>query len=104
MSETKRNFDTLLVQSIEDGLVKVLGDESAKCVTFYIDPHIAAANPDNYAKSILKLFGIGSKVMFDSILDELHEKTGTAKSEATSFGSAVTDARQSFQQRGQIKV
>jgi|SRR5271155_398704 hypothetical protein len=104
MSETKRNFDTLLIQSIEDGLVKVLGDESAKCVTFYIDPHIAATNPDNYAKSILKLFGVGSKVMFDAILDDLNEKTGTTRSEATSFGGAVTDARRSFQQRDKIKA
>ena len=98
MSEAKRNFDRLLVESITEGLTKVLGDNNAKCVIFYADPKMAVADPDNYARSLLGLFGMGTKVMLDTILDSLHQKTGVARSAATSFGESVADARLNFTQ------
>jgi hypothetical protein len=103
MNETKRNFDALVVESVQEGLTKVLGDNNAKCVTFYVDPHIAVADPDNYARSLLGLFGTGTKVILDTILDNLHQKTGVGRSSATSFGEIVADARRNFQQSGQVK-
>jgi hypothetical protein len=104
MSETKRDFDTLLMESVREGLTKVLGDNNARCVVFYVDPHMAVADPDNYARSLLGLFGTGTKVVLDTILDNLHEKTGVAKGSATSFGEIVKEARRNFKQSGQIKT
>ena len=100
MSEPKRNFDRLLIESISEGLTKVLGDNNAKCVMFYVDPNLAVADPDNYARSLLGLFGLGTKAILDSILDNLHQKTGGGKSGATSFGETVTDVRLSYQKPG----
>jgi hypothetical protein len=101
MSQMQPNFDQLLIESIQQGLKKVLGEENAKCVTFYIDPHIAVANPDNYARSILKLLGTGTKVLLDEILDNLYQKTGAKRNDdGSSFGDIVNNARHAYLQRG----
>jgi hypothetical protein len=104
MSETKRDFDTLLIESVREGLTKVLGDNNAKCVAFYVDPHLVVADPDNYARSLLGLFGTGTKVVLDTILDNLHEKTGAARGSATSFGEIIAEARRAYKQSGKIKA
>jgi hypothetical protein len=102
VSGAKQDFDALLMESISEGLKEVLGDASAKCVTFYIDPHLAVADPDNYARSLLGLFGTATKALLDAVIDRLYEKTGVARSSAESFGKIVADARQSYQPREQI--
>ena len=90
------------MDSIVQGLKEVLGDASAKCVTFYIDPHLAVADPDNYARSLLGLFGTATKALLDVIITRLQEKAGVEKSAAESFGKIVAEARQNYQQRNQI--
>jgi hypothetical protein len=102
MGEPRQDFDRLLMDSIAEGLKEVLGDASAKCVTFYIDPHLAVANPDNYARSLLGLFGTATKALLDVVVTRLEEKTGVQKSTAESFGKIVAEARQGYQQRNQI--
>jgi hypothetical protein len=102
MSETKRDFDELLMESVHLGLKQVLGEASAKCVTFYIDPHLAVADPDNYARSLLGLFGTATKALLDAVLASLQEKTGVARGSAESFGKIVSETRQSYEQREQI--
>jgi hypothetical protein len=102
MSESEQDFDRLLMDSIAEGLKEVLGDASAKCVTFYIDPHLALADPDNYARSLLGLFGTATKALLDVVIMRLEEKTGVGKSTAESFGKIVTEARQNYRQRNQI--
>ena len=102
MSESGQDFDRLLMDSIAEGLKEVLGDASAKCVTFYIDPHLAVADPDNYARSLLGLFGTATKALLDVVVARLQEKTGVEKSTAESFGKIVEEARRGYQQRNQI--
>jgi hypothetical protein len=104
MSETKQSFDALLIESITEGLKQVLGEASAKCVTFYIDPHLALVDPDNYARSLLGLFGTATKAVLDAILAKLQEKTNVVRSSAESFGKIVTDDRQNYQQCDQIEA
>jgi hypothetical protein len=41
---------------------------------------------------------MGTKVMLDTILDTLEQKTGVDRSEATSFGESVADVRLNFKQ------
>jgi hypothetical protein len=76
MSEDSKNFEKLLMDAINDGLKKVFGEDTAKSVVFYIDPHIALADADNYARSVQKLFGQGSTVVLVAILDSLQTKAG----------------------------
>jgi hypothetical protein len=102
MSEPRPDFDGLLMDSIAEGLKEVLGDASAKCVTFYIDPHLAVADPDNYARSILGLFGTATKALLDVVVTRLQDKTGVEKSTAESFGKIVAEARRNYLQRNQI--
>lgn len=100
MSQTKEQFNDLLVESIAEGLTRVLGIEGAKSVTFYIDPHIAIADPDIYASSVTKLLGVGTEALFDAILENLHRNTGTPKGSAKGFGDEVAYVRRRFQLRG----
>ena len=102
MSGARQDFDRLLMDSIAEGLKEVLGDASGKCVTFYIDPHLAVADPDNYARSLLGLFGTATKALLDVVITRLQEKTDVEKSTAESFGKIVAEARQDYRQRNQI--
>jgi len=68
-------------------------------VTFYLDPHLAVADPSNYARSLLGLFGTATKAVLDAVLARLYQKTGVAMSPALSFGEIVADVRTNYQQR-----
>ena len=96
MSETEKQFDTLLMESVNEGLKVVLGEASAKCVTFYIDPHLAVADPENYARSLLGLFGTATKAVLDAVLERLHQKIEFVSSASHSFGDTVMDAKRSY--------
>jgi hypothetical protein len=99
LSGTSQSFDILLMESVSEGLTEVLGEASAKCVTFYLDPHLAVADPNNYARSLLGLFGTATKAVLDAVLVRLYQKTGATVSPALSFGEIVVDLRRSYQQR-----
>jgi hypothetical protein len=101
--QMEEDFNTMFVESIGDGLAVVLGVDSAKALTFMLDPHIAVADPDIYVASVTKLLGTGTDVLFATILDNLRRKTGIPTGDAKSFGEAVADNRRKFQQRSQIK-
>ncbi len=96
VSEDTRNFDKLLIDAINDGLKKVFGENTAKSVVFYIDPNIAVADPDNYARSLQRLFKEGATVVLDAILDNLQAKTGVTRGDAKSFGKVVAHLRKNF--------
>ena len=102
----EEDFNAMFVESIGEGLAVVLGVESAKALTFMLDPHIAVADPDIYVVSVTKLLGTetGTEVLFATILDNLRRKTGVPKGSGKSFGDAVADNRRKFQQRNQIKT
>jgi hypothetical protein len=99
LSGTSQSFDVLLMESVSEGLTEVLGEASAKCVTFYLDPHLAVADPNNYARSLLGLFGTATKAVLDAVLVRLYQKTGVAMSPALGFGEIVADVRRSYHQR-----
>ena len=103
-SQMGDDFNTMFVESIGEGLAVVLGVESAKALTFMLDPHIAVADPDIYAASVTKLLGTGTEVLFATILDNLRRKTGIPIGDAKSFGNAVADNKRKFEQRSQIKA
>ena len=98
-ARTERDFNNILVESIEDGLNVVLGADGARSVTFYIDPHIAVADPEIYVASVTRLLGTDTGTLFSSILENLHRNAGIAKGDTKGFGQAVAEARRKFQQR-----
>jgi site-specific DNA-adenine methylase len=101
MSEGQKKFERLLIDAINEGLKKVFGEDTAKSVVFYIDPNIALADADNYARSVQKLFGPGSTVVLVAILDSLQTKTGMAKVDVNKFGESITHIRQNFSKKDQ---
>jgi hypothetical protein len=99
LSAASQSFDVLLMESVSEGLTEVLGEASAKCVTFYLDPHLAVADPNNYARSLLGLFGMATKAVLDAVLVRLYQKTGVAMSPALGFGEIVADVGRNYRRR-----
>ena len=97
MNVLKEDFDSLLLGAIKVSLVQVFGENAARSVNFYIDPNIAVANAENYARSLEKLFGVGAKLVLENIMVTLSEKTGVVRTGSMSFGDTVTKVRLSFQ-------
>ncbi len=67
----EKNFETIFLEAIEEALISVFGKEAYKAVNFYVDPHIAVNDPDNYANKLEKMFLDGAKVIIDRIIDTL---------------------------------
>src|SRR2546428_7474297 len=97
--KTKEDFDRLLSEAIDSSLTEIFGKTTAQSVRFYIDPSIAVADAGNYARSLERLFGIGSKRVLDDILSKLSQETGIAKTMSPSFADAVAEFRLSFEKR-----
>ncbi|MDA4121967.1 MAG: hypothetical protein OK456_02155 [Thaumarchaeota archaeon] len=99
--KTKDDFNDLLVESIGACLTTVLGVENAKAVTFYVDPHIAVADPEIYALSVTTLLGTDADApkLFAAILADLRLRTGNPISDTKDFGEGVAEVRRRFGDR-----
>ncbi len=97
MSKDKEEFNKLLLDAINESLTQVFGQNAARSVTFYIDPNIAVANAGNYARSLEKLFGPGAKLVLDTVLVSLSQKTGVPGKGSKNFGDAVVEVSLTFQ-------
>jgi len=99
--KTKDDFKDLLVESITESLATILGVENAKAVTFYIDPHIAVADPQIYALSVTTLLGADADTqnLFAAMLADLRLRTGTPISDTKDFAEGVAEVRRRFEHR-----
>jgi hypothetical protein len=100
MSANNKEFDRILMDSIDESLSKLFGQNEARSVGFYIDPNLAAADPTNYARSLEKMFGEGAKLILDTIIDNLSQKVGVMKNNSKGFGEEVVMMKVSFNQTG----
>ncbi len=82
-------FEIVLLDSIDEALVKVFGSETSKSVRFYIDPNIALVDPKAYSKSLERMFKEGAKVVLDEIVESLGRRTGIPGIGSKSFNDAV---------------
>jgi hypothetical protein len=70
-------FNAVLKRSIQQGISSVVGRETAISVEFYIDPAIAAKDISGYAKSLEKMFNLGSKLIEERYAQALCFKPAT---------------------------
>lgn len=93
MAMDDARFEKVLLEAIEEALVKVFGSETSRSVQFYIDPNIALVDPNAYANSLEKLFKDGAKVVLEAIIEALRMKTGRAATGSRNFGDAISSLR-----------
>ena len=94
-------FPKLVLQSVDEGLAKVMGEDTAKAVKFYVDPSIAAKDPDRFITSIRKMFGKGTQTIEMRILDSLYSKVGLKLTnlEDSDFAQYVEEAKRQYVHR-----
>lgn len=90
------NFDRKLVRGIEEALHDALGHNSAKAVLFYVDPHIAVENPNDYALRLQAIFGAGADVIIEKIENRICDTAGMPKRSWASMEECIETARNSL--------
>lgn len=95
------SFVKLLLQSLDEGLARVLGEDTAKAMKFYIDPSIAAGNPDLFMTSVHKIFGKGARTIESRILHSLYSRVGLRLNEEgdRAFWEYVEEAKRAYIQK-----
>ncbi|MBI3023621.1 MAG: hypothetical protein HYY68_07855 [Thaumarchaeota archaeon] len=91
MEDTR--FENILLEAINEALVKVFGSETSRSVQFYIDPNIALVDPNAYANSLEKMFKDGAKVVLEAIIEALRERTGRPGTGPKNFGDAISSLK-----------
>jgi len=89
-------FEKVLLEAINDALVKIFGIETSRSVRFYIDPSIAVIDPNAYAKSLEKMFKGGAKVVLEAIVESLAKRTGSSINGSKSFGEAISSIKKAL--------
>ena len=88
------DFEKLLSNVILVCLRDLLGTTAANAMNFYLDPSVAAKDPDGYASRLISITGPNSSnVILKRIQDSLCEKVGLPKQTWKSFAQCVFTAR-----------
>lgn len=83
----------LIVEAIHEGLASALGENTSKAVNFYVDPSIAARDPEAYMRGLRKMLGEGAKLLENRITKSLCEKAGVAPVPGKSFAEQILAVR-----------
>jgi hypothetical protein len=68
-------FEEFLLRAVDEALEHAFDASTAKAVRFYIDTNILSKNPDAYADSVRRMFGMaGGEVVLNSIIKNLCQK------------------------------
>ena len=100
MTADNKEFDRLLMDSVDEALAKVFGENTAKSVVFYIDTNLAPADPSNYARSLEKLFGPGANVILEAIMNTLSKRVERPRTDSKDFGELVLMMKVSYKEFG----
>jgi hypothetical protein len=105
MAEKSRDFDKLLLVSIDEALLS-LGDSARQSIYFHIEKNFKVKrdeipeNLENFQLALEKIFGIGSRYIEILIMKNLYAKVGCPqrmeKNQPLEFIKYVDAARQSF--------
>jgi hypothetical protein len=94
------DFTGVVQSAVESGISTAMGESTMKAMNFYVNSDMALADPNGYAKSLGKIFGTGSGVLLDSIVQNVCEATKVEKREGMSLAAAIAAGRESFMAMG----
>lgn len=91
-------FNSILRQSIHEGIVSVVGRDTAKSVEFYLDSSIAAKDIVTYTKALERIFDVGSKRIEENCARALYSNLGLnfEVKELYKLSDYVNEARKRF--------
>ena len=89
----KGSYEELIVGSVDRVMTQTFGANVARAVDFYIDRNIALTDPVNYERALGKMFGAGSKILRDAIIDSVSQGAGIEKTSVSTFEEAWAAAK-----------
>jgi hypothetical protein len=93
LSILDRSFDDIIFEAINESLIKIFGEETARSVNFYIDPNIALTDAEAYVKALRRMFMEGADVIVVGICDRISQLTGLVTSGGSNLGEFIRDVR-----------
>jgi hypothetical protein len=78
-----------IVETVRLLLAKSFGITEASAMDFYADAHIALANPEEYVRTLLNIFGRGTSHILETIINGLGDEFGVAVTEAMTLGDCI---------------
>ena len=66
-----RSFDDIVLEAINESLISIFGEETARSVNFYIDPNIALTDAEAYVKALRRMLMEGANVIVFVICDRI---------------------------------
>ncbi len=83
------NRDEQVVESIRAQLRASFGTTAASAMEFYADSHIAVANPPEYTRMLLNIFGSGTEHILVAIIAGLAKQFGVKATESTTLEDVI---------------
>ncbi len=81
----KGSYEELVQKSVDTVMVRIFGENVARAVDFYVDRSIALSDPASYERALGKMFGDGSKILKDAIMDSVSQGANLDKTSVSSF-------------------
>jgi hypothetical protein len=94
------DFTGVVQSAVDGGIASLMGESTMKAMNFYVKSEMAVADPNAYASSIGKIFGTGSGVLLDSIVQNICDATKAEKREGMSLAAAIAAGKESFMSAG----
>lgn len=85
MSQSAKVSDRGIPEAIQALLERDFGKSAASAIKFYADPKTAIANPEEYAKTLLGIFGAGAEHLLVSIIYGLGKEFGVEVHDGTTL-------------------
>jgi limonene-1,2-epoxide hydrolase len=75
-SETAEDFPDVLRRSIQEGITRTVGRETAMAVEFYVDSSLAVKDIAAYTVALQRMFRAGSKILEERCARTLYANLG----------------------------
>jgi hypothetical protein len=87
------DLENILLSSVEAALAAVFGPTTMRAVDFYVDKRIALSNPEEYSRSMRKLFGAPADLLLQRIIEGVSRGAGIEGRGISSLEECVARAR-----------
>lgn len=94
------DFTGVVQSAVEVGISDSMGESTMKAMNFYVDSGTAVADPSGYAELLGKIFGSGSGVLLDHIVQKVCETTKVEIRQGMSLADAIKAGREQFMSSG----
>jgi len=94
-------FSEILVNSAREALKSILGSSTAKAIEFYCDTSLLVEDPSKYQRKLEEVFGIGAKIIEESMVKLLYINLGYrySLSDQLDLSRCIAEAKRLYEDR-----